>query len=459
VVIRFSLTSQPRNHTREPVELRMFGSSGIRGIANKGVNSELAVSIGLAVGSSRDSAVIGRDPRTASEMIEYALISGLTACGCDVTRVGLVSTPTLSHAARDYECGIMVTASHNPSEYVGIKLWNSDGTSFNSAQQREIESLIEGGELYPVYKGKRVDWDAIGQTTTYENAIRDHKSKILSHFGRMSLRVVVDCGAGAGATITPYVLRELGCDVITLNAQPDGFFPARNPEPVESNLGLLMEAVRTFHADLGIAHDGDADRMMGVDKNGRYITGDEMLALFAMREAKKIAVYPVDVSRMVDDVLTCSIHRTRIGDVYVAEELKRTGGDFGGESSGSWIFPRVSYCPDGIYAAAQLVAVASQESIADRVAQLPKYYITRGAIAYEGQRDPMNAIAGELSSLDYTGLTTIDGVRLDFDYGWILVRKSGTEPKIRITAESKDTGTSEQLYSKASAVVRRHIRC
>jgi phosphoglucosamine mutase len=435
----------------------MFGSSGIRGVANKDLNSELAVSVGLAVGSRYRSAVIGRDPRIASEMIEFGIISGLTACECDVTRIGLVSTPTLAYAAHNYDCGIMVTASHNPPEYVGIKLWNSDGTSFNSEQQRDIESSITEAQSRPAYEGNRANWDAIGKIVSYDNAINDHKRELLRHFNQVSFRVVVDCGSGAGATITPYVLRDMGCEIITLNAQLDGFFPARNPEPTESNLSLLIEAVRCFHADIGIAHDGDADRMMAVDRGGKYITGDEMLALFGVHEAKKMAVCPVDVSRVVDDVLTCPVRRTRIGDVYVAEEVKHSGADFGGESSGSWIFPNVSYCPDGIYAAARIVSIAAEQSISELIAQFPKYHILRGSCKLQSGDDPMVAIAQELHSLNYVEITTIDGVKLDFEEGWILVRKSGTEPKVRITAEAQDLATAKELYSTALAIVKRHL--
>ncbi len=435
----------------------MFGSSGIRGVANKDLNSELAVIVGLAVGSRCRSAVIGRDPRIASEMIEFGLISGLTACECDVTRIGLVSTPTLSYAARNYDCGIMVTASHNPPEYVGIKLWNPDGTSFNSKQQKDIESSIIEAQSRPTYAGNRASWDAIGKIASYDNAINDHKRELLRHFNQVSSRVVVDCGSGTGATITPYVLREMGCEVITLNAQLDGFFPARNPEPTESNLSLLIEAVRHFHADIGVAHDGDADRMMAVDRGGRYVTGDEMLALFGLNEAKKMAVCPVDVSRMVDDVLTCPVHRTRVGDVYVAEEVKRSGADFGGESSGSWIFPSVSYCPDGIYAAARIVSIAAEQSISELIEQFPTYHILRGSCMHRSDKDPMVAIAQELQSLNYVEMTTVDGVKLDFGEGWILVRKSGTEPKIRITAEAQDLETAKGLYRTVVAIVKRHL--
>jgi len=255
------------------------------------------------------------------------------------------------------------------------------------------------------------------------------------------------------------LLREMGCKVITLNAQPDGFFPARHPEPTEQNLELLIEAVRAFDADLGIAHDGDADRMMAVDRGGRYISGDEMLALFGLKEAKKSIVYPVDVSLMVSDVIDSEIFKTRIGDVYVAEEIKRVGADFGGESSGSWIFPRVSYCPDGIYAAAKLVAIAEKEPLSDIISTFPKYNIKRGSVVYNEGTNVMEHIEKELESLDFDKIITIDGIRLDFEDGWILVRKSGTEPKIRITAEAREEEQAEELYEKALNVIKRCVQC
>ncbi len=438
----------------------MFGSSGIRGIVNKKITPELALNVGLAVGSIYNSAVIGHDPRTSSQMIEYAVISGLTACGCDVVKVGLVSTPTLSYATRNFECGVMVTASHNTSEYAGIKLWNKDGTSFNTAQQHEIETLINKDNDHLSYSGKRADWDKIAKVGIDDRAISDHISRILSELGSSSkLKVVLDCGSGSGSTITPYLLREMGCKVLTLNAQPDGFFPARHPEPTEQNLGLLIEAVRAFKADLGIAHDGDADRMMGVNRGGNYINGDEMLALFGLKEAKKSIVYPIDVSLMVDDVINGEIFKTRIGDVYVSEQIKRVNADFGGESSGSWIFPRVSYCPDGVYAAAKIVTIAEKESITDIISIFPKYKIKRGSVVYDEDINVMKLIKKELESLDYDTITTIDGIRLDFEDGWMLVRKSGTEPKIRVTAEAKENYRVEELYETALKIIHKCLKC
>ncbi len=432
--------------------MKLFGSSGIRGITNKEVTVDLALKVGLALGSSKESAVIGRDPRIAGEMIERALISGMVSAGCDVVRVGLVTTPTLAHAARNYDCGVMVTASHNPSEYVGIKLWNPDGMAFDSAQQEEIEETVASGNF------KQVEWSRIGNVTTDSNAIREHSDMILSNVKQIkpaSLRVVLDCGCGAGGTITPYLLREMGCDVITLNAQPDGYFPARNPEPNDANLGLLKKAVLEFEADLGIAQDGDADRMMAVDENGVFVTGDEMLAIFAGYECKAggTLVVPVDTSMIVDDALPDSnVIRTRVGDVYVAEEIKRTGADFGGEPSGSWIFPQVSYCPDGIYAAARLIEIVQDVRLGELRGRLPQYPTKRGTVVCDNERkgSVMDMVGSEMGTLGK--VTDIDGVRVEMDDGWLLVRPSGTEPKIRITAEAR-TGVDE-LYEMGEKIVK-----
>lgn len=432
--------------------MKLFGSSGIRGITNKEITVDLALKVGLALGSLKESAVIGRDPRIAGEMIEHALISGMVSAGCDVVRVGLVTTPTLAHAARNYDCGVMVTASHNTSEYVGIKLWNPDGMAFDSTQQEEIEEAVASGDL------TGVEWNNIGNVTTDSNAVREHSEMILSNVKPIkpaSLRVVLDCGCGAGGTITPDLLRGMGCDVITLNAQLDGYFPARNPEPNDANLGLLKKAVLEFDASLGIAQDGDADRMMAVDENGVFVTGDEMLAIFAGYECKAggTLVVPVDTSMIVDDALPDStVVRTRVGDVYVAEEIKRTRADFGGEPSGSWIFPQVSYCPDGIYAAARLIEIVQDVRLGELRDKLPQYPTKRGTVVCDNERkgSVMDMVGSEMGTLGT--VTDIDGVRVEMDDGWLLVRPSGTEPKIRITAEAR-TGVNE-LYDIGERIVR-----
>lgn len=433
--------------------MKLFGSSGIRGITNKDVTVDLALQVGLALGRSKKCAVIGRDPRVAGEMIEHAIISGLVSAGCDVVRVGIVTTPTLAYAARNYDCGVMVTASHNPSEYVGIKLWNPDGMAFDSAQQEEIEDIIEKKDFV------HAKWDMLGNVTTYENAVRDHMDMIKANSSESKLKVVVDCGSGAGCTITPLLLREIGCKVITLNAQLDGHFPARNPEPNDKNLGLLKIAVKEFEADLGIAQDGDADRMMAVDENGIFVSGDEMLAIFARFECKKgskLAV-PVDTSMIVDDALPgTEVIRTRVGDVYVAEKMKEIKADFGGEPSGSWIFPRISYCPDGIYAAARLVEILQEKGLAEIRSELPEYPTLRDTIACDDSKKAklMEEVKSKISSMGE--VSDIDGIRVQMDDGWVLVRPSGTEPKIRITAQARNN--IEKLYSMAENIVMESLK-
>jgi phosphoglucosamine mutase len=417
---------------------------------------ELVLKAGKALGLINKRIVVGRDPRTSGQMLENALVAGLLAEGARVTRIGLVSTPTLAHAARDYECGVMITASHNPSEYNGLKFWNPDGMAFSLKQQDELERLLDSDI-------KGVSWKAMGTETTRHDAVLNHIDAILRNVEHSSLKVVVDCGCGAGSTITPYVLREMGCTVIALNAQPDGFFPARDPEPIDDNLSELKKAVVSSGANLGIAHDGDADRMMAVDDKGRFVTGDELMAYFCKFEVKHSLVCPVDVSMMVERSINgAKIYRTRIGDAFVSEEAKKTGADFGGETSGTWIFPKISYCPDGIYAAAKLVELVSNNGkLSESIDALPKYPLKRGGIKFSHSVDKakvMEKIMAELNTGAAKDVNTLDGLRIDYQDGWVLVRPSGTEPKIRITAEAEDADKLEKLYAGAEAVVKRCVK-
>ncbi len=420
-----------------------FGSSGIRGLANVEVTPELALHVGKIVGELYNSAVIGRDPRTTGPMLASALIAGLLSAGGDAVDAGLVSTPTLARGASEYGCGIVVTASHNPAPYNGIKLWNPDGMAFDEGQQHEIEAALDAGRY------RTSGWDAVGRLSARDDLIAEHIDAILGDVGSAKLRVVVDCACGATATITPFVLREMGCDVVAINAQPDGHFPGRDPEPTEANLGLLKATVTSVGADLGIAHDGDGDRMVAVDRDGTFVGGDTLLALFAKQVVKRALVVPVDASMVLEDLFPkATVYRTRVGDVYVAGELKRRGAEFGGEPSGTWIFPKVSLCPDGVYAAARLVKMASEGSLTQALRSIPRYPTIRGGVAYESAR---RAAIQEKLDAALRGLgadvTVVDGWRLRWDDGWALVRFSGTEPKIRVLAESRDEPRAKAIYA------------
>lgn len=427
--------------------MQLFGTSGIRRVADKNL-IQLALEVGLAVGKVYGSVVVGSDTRTSSEAMKYALISGLLAAGSKSGDAGVVPTPTLAFAAREFDAGAMITASHNPPEYNGIKLLNSDGSAFGSDQQKQIEGMILDGSLSVVL------WDKIRSSNIYSEAVDRHIEYILRDFpGGLRLKVVLDCGCGAASVITPYLLRKLGCEVVTLNCYPSGFFP-HAIEPTESNLGDLMRATREFGADLGIAHDGDGDRMMAVDDKGRFIPGDKLLVLFAQEVGAKEVVTTIDASMTIDE-MGFSVTRTKVGDTYVSEELKK-GGDFGGEPSGNWIFPGISLCPDGIYAAARLVAMAKRQKLSQLVDSIPCYPLLRGSISSEGV--VMSKLERQLVAMEPLSINNSDGIKLSFTDGWLLIRASGTEPKIRVTAEARDEAKVRQLYDSAVKIIKDCIR-
>ncbi len=423
--------------------MQLFGTSGIRRIADKDL-IQLALKVGLAAGKVYSNIVVGCDTRTSSNAIKHTLISGLLAAGSRCYDVGVVPTPTLAFAAREFDAGAMITASHNPPEYNGIKLLNPDGSAFDSNQRHQIEEAILNDSF------SAAPWGDIKSSKIHNGAIGKHSEHILRDFSTgLRLKVVVDCGCGAASVITPHLLKRLGCEVVALNCYPCGFFP-HDIEPTEANLGDLIRATREFGAELGIAHDGDGDRMMAVDDRGRFIPGDKLLALFAQEVGAKEVVTTIDTSMIIDE-MGFSVTRTKIGDTYVSEELKK-GGGFGGEPSGSWVFPGISLCPDGIYAAAQAAAIASRQKLSQLVDKIPHYPILRGSIASEGVVMPK--LEERLMAMKPKLVTNIDGVRLDFEDGWLLIRASGTEPKIRVTAEAKSEARVRQLYDSGVRAIK-----
>ncbi|MFO8144078.1 MAG: phosphoglucosamine mutase, partial [Dehalococcoidales bacterium] len=254
--------------------MKLFGTSGIRRLFDESL-VQLALRVGLALGKTYRSVVVGGDTRTSSGVLKYALMSGILGGGADCRDCGTITMPTLAFATRNFPVGVMITASHNPPQYNGIKLVNSDGSAFSLAQCRRLEEqvLADMGETAP--------WYDVGTGSVFAGAAEGHMACIQEKLpSELGIRVVVDCGCGPASGITPYLLRKMGCRVIGMNCYPSGFYP-RNSEPEESSLGELITATREFRADLGIAHDGDADRMMAVDEKGRFIPGDKLLGLFA----------------------------------------------------------------------------------------------------------------------------------------------------------------------------------
>jgi phosphoglucosamine mutase len=430
----------------------MFGTSGIRGPVGDEVTADLALRVGRALGAETDRVVVGRDPRSSGEPLTDALTAGLRELGTDAVDLGLAATPTVARAVGwlDADAGVAVTASHNPPEDNGLKLWQPSGQAYDAAGRQRVTERIEADD--PDLRR----WDGLGDRAAASAADRHVEALVEAVKGSLDLSVAVDLGNGAGG-ITVDALIELGCDVETLNAQPDGRFPGRPSEPTAENCEALTRLVETGDYDLGVAHDGDADRTRAVAGDGTFLAGDALLALFAADAAtagERVAV-PVDTSLAVEDYLAerdVEVTRTPVGDVYVAEAATEPRVAFGGEPSGAWIWPDGTLCPDGPLAAVRLAALAAREPLADRLETIPSYPIRRANVETDAKEAVMRGVEDRVFDR-YDSVETLDGVRVSTDDGWFLVRASGTQPLVRVTAEARDAERAERLLGEARELV------
>jgi phosphoglucosamine mutase len=432
----------------------MFGTSGIRGPVGEDVTADLALRVGRALGAETNRVVVGRDPRASGELLLDAVASGIRELGADVLDLGMAATPTIARGVGwlDADAGVAVTASHNPPADNGLKLWQPSGQAYDAAGRERIETRVETGE-YDLRS-----WEGLGKRTAADAEAR-HVETLLEAAGgagALDLDVAVDLGNGAGG-VTVEALVGAGCTVETLNAQPDGRFPGRPSEPTEANCGALGTLVGEGGYELGIAHDGDADRMRAVAGDGTFLSGDSLLALFAADAAEagdRVAV-PVDTSLAVEDFLAdrdVSVVRTPVGDVHVAEAASEGDVAFGGEPSGAWIWPDVTLCPDGPLAAVRLAALASAEPIGSRLEAIPSYPIRRASVEREDKAATMTAVE-EAVRERYESVESLDGVRIERDEGWFLIRASGTQPLVRLTAEARSADRADELLAEARSLV------
>ncbi|NJE46729.1 phosphoglucosamine mutase [Thermococcus sp. GR7] len=444
---------------------KYFGTSGIREIVNEKLTPELALNVGRALGTylGGGTVVVGRDTRTSGGMLKRALISGLLSTGVDVIDIGLAPTPLTGFAIKLYgaDAGVTITASHNPSQYNGIKVWQPNGMAYTPEMENQLEAIIDSGNF------RKAAWNEIGKVRT-----ADPKEEYLREALRIvhldnSYTVVIDSGNGAGSILSPYLQRELGNKVISLNSHPSGFF-VRELEPNAKSLAMLAKTVKAMKADVGIAHDGDADRIGVVDDQGNFVEYEVMLSLIAGYMLRKFGkgkvVTTVDAGFALDDYikpLGGEVLRTRVGDVAVADELAKHGGIFGGEPSGTWIIPQWNLTPDGIFAGALVLEMIDRLGpISELAKEVPRYVTLRAKIPCPNGKKAraMEIIAHEaLKSFDYERLIDIDGVRIENGDWWILFRPSGTEPIMRITLEAHTKEKAKELMEKAERLVKEAI--
>ncbi|KRE25343.1 phosphoglucosamine mutase [Mycobacterium sp. Soil538] len=439
---------------------RLFGTDGVRGVANRDLTAELAMALGAAAArrliragtARRRVAVVGRDPRASGEMLEAAVLAGVTSEGVDVLRVGVLPTPAVAYltAAYDADFGVMISASHNPMPDNGIKIFGSGGHKLDDDTEDRIEELVHQGP------GDRPTGANIGRVVAAEDALQ----RYLRHVGTAAatrldaLTVVVDCAHGAASTAAPLAYRAAGANVIPIHAAPDGV--NINDGCGSTHMDALRSAVVSYGADLGLAHDGDADRCLAVDAHGRVIDGDAIMVVLAlaMQEAGELAGNTLVATVMSNMGLHLAmraagieVRTTGVGDRYVLEELRAGAFALGGEQSGHIVLPGFGTTGDGIVTGLRLMARMAQtgRSLADLAAPmqtLPQVLINvevadKATVAdAPSVRDTVAAVEAELG-----------------DTGRILLRPSGTEQVVRVMVEAADEDTARQLAVRVAESV------
>ncbi|MFB6304077.1 MAG: phosphoglucosamine mutase [Haloferacaceae archaeon] len=432
--------------------MELFGSSGTRGTVGEAMTPSLVLRVARAAGTvwGADRAAVARDTRTSGEMLADAAASGLASVGVDVARIGVAPTPSAAaFCEREGLPALVITASHNPPEYNGVKLLGDDGVELTVDALERVERHVFDEPV------TEATWEGVGDVRRVDDANRRYVAGLLDATDRervaaADLTVAVDPGHGAGSVTSPEFFRRLGCRVVTTNAQPDGHFPGRDPEPVPENLADLRRLVRAADADVGVAHDGDADRAVFVDERGSVIPGEASLAALAAAEldAGDAVVAAVNASQRLVDVVEAADARlelTPIGATNIVtrvRELRAEGVDVpvAGEGNGGVFFPEYRLTRDGAYIAARFVELVADRPASEVAAPHLDYHFVRRGVEYadEDEREALLAAAAEYAAAADVEPDTTDGYRLDFGDAWTLVRPSGTEPKVRVYAEARD---------------------
>ncbi|MFW3169985.1 phosphoglucosamine mutase [Geodermatophilus sp. CPCC 206100] len=440
---------------------RLFGTDGVRGRANADLTPELALSVARAAagvladrdGTSRPVAVVGRDPRASGEMLEAAVVAGLASAGAEVLRAGVLPTPAIAHltASTGADLGVMISASHNPMPDNGIKLFSRGGHKLPDAVEAAIEQDVADGTA-----GHRPTGAAIGRVRDLPDAGQTYTEHLLSTVAQplAGLTLVVDCAHGAAATVAPEVYRRAGATVHVIGGEPDGW--NINDGIGSTHLGPLTDAVRRFDADLGIAHDGDADRCLAVTADGETVDGDAILAVCALALHERGALAGETVVATVMSNLGfhhamrdagIAVHTTAVGDRYVLEALRDRELSLGGEQSGHLVFLDHATTGDGLLTGLALLSrmAATGSSLADLasvVQRLPQTLVNvpvrdRLAVAEsDAVAEAVNAVEAELG-----------------DDGRVLLRPSGTEQLVRVMVEAPTQEQADSIAARLAAVV------
>ena len=442
---------------------KYFGTDGVRGVANKELTCDLAYKLGRAGGyvltnnKYKVKVVVGKDTRQSGDMLEAALIAGLMSVGCDVITVGVIPTPGVAYLTRKYgaECGVVISASHNPMEDNGIKFFNKDGFKLDDEIELKIEEYIDNME--------KIAYNPIGN----EVGVRIHKHtaaqdyvdylKSIVDTDLTGLKVVLDCANGAAYKVAPEVFRELGAEVIAMNVTPDG-------ENINHKCGSthpegLQKAVVEHNADLGLAYDGDADRLIAVDETGTIVDGDHIMILGAvyLKKQNKLANDTLVVTTMSNIGLHVAAKEygidlaiTDVGDRYVIEEMKKSGHNLGGEQSGHMIFLDYNTTGDGTLSSLIVSKIVKEDgkTLSEQSALMTTYPQVLINV------DVRNEVKNKFMENDEIRTEIEKLEKLMAGTGRVLIRPSGTQPLVRVMLEGKDEGQIRELAQELADLIK-----
>lgn len=440
--------------------MRLFGTNGIREVVGGTLDARFVTDIVGAIAEvheGKGTAIVGTDARTSSPALGRIAAGTLAMAGMDVLELGILPTPAIQYNVPRLHASfaVVITASHNPPEFNGIKGIAADGLEF----PRELEERVEAA--YAARRGRTVDFARVGTITPVPDGASRYVDGILScvnvdRIRQRKLRVLVDCGNGTSTVSSPLLLQKLGVRYVALNATFDGTFPGHLSEPTEANVAGTVRTVTAVGADFGVVHDGDADRSVFIDEKGRYIPGEKMLALFA-REAVRahpggLVVTPVTSSDAVAEVIAPfggSVLFTRVGSPVVARAMQEHKAVMGGEENGGLIFADHQLARDGAVTLAKVseILATTGQPLSELIDSLPPYHLVKEKVACPVplRAKLLDAVPGLLDADSGGEVTRIDGVKVRTSKGWVLVRPSGTEPLCRIFAESRDRAVAEEL--------------
>lgn len=437
----------------------MTSVSGVRGVVGVGMTPEVALLWSGGFGSwlKGEKVVVGRDSRPTGRMLNYAVKAGLAAAGCDVEDVGVVPTPTVALAVkrRGAAGGIIITASHNSQEWNALKFVNSSGRMLSMPEFLQLEEIVQEGPL------RSVGWKNIGTLRKWDGAGIMHIAAItgiglldLRKLHSKKMRVALDCVNSAGSKVYPDLLEALGCEVVAINVDGSGLFP-HPPEPLPENLKQLGEVVVKEKCVIGFAVDPDGDRLAIVDEKGNPI-GEELTLALAVKMVVANNPGPIVVnsltSQVIDDIAgeaNAEVHRTRVGEANVCSRMAEISAVIGGEGSGGVIFPEVHLVRDaGVGMALVLNLIASRnKKVSEVVRDLPAYKILKRSVPV-GSEDPRELVDRITRLYPHDQISSIDGLKVVYDDGWVQVRPSNTEPILRVFSESQDEKRAQELIKE-----------